>query len=267
MHHDQKMPVLFIGHGSPENAFEDTAYSKEWAAIAKLFPRPEAIVAISAHWTNRTDAAASVTSVMSSEKPETIHDFYGFPKHFYDFSYPASGSLDLARRIVDGVKTVSIHESNQWGLDHGAWSVLARMYPKADIPVVQLSIDEDLPRKKLFEIGQELRVLREKNTLILGSGNIVHNLGAVQWSGESYGWAVEFDAFIRAMLLERRVQEVIDFEKHPQARYTLPTVEHFLPLLYVLGATTEADRPQFFTEDIFVSSVSMRSVLFAERVF
>lgn len=258
----RKMPAIFIGHGSPENAFEDTVYSKQWAEIAKLLPRPKAVVAISAHWTNHTDAAASVTSAVSNEKPETIHDFYGFPEHFYDFSYGAPGSPELARRILETVQTTPVRMSNHWGLDHGAWSVLANMYPEADIPVVQLSIDENLPRKNMFDVGQELRMLREDGILILGSGNIVHNLRAVRWGGEPFDWAVEFDAFIRRALLERNIQTVIDFEEHPLAQYVLPTVEHFLPLLYVLGATAETEDPKFFTEDIFAASVGMRSVVF-----
>lgn len=258
----RRMPALFIGHGSPENAFEDTAYSRQWVAIAKLFPQPTAIVVISAHWTNRTVNTARTTSVTSSEKPETIHDFYGFPERYYDFLYHASGSPQLAQRLAGMVKTVSAHLNDNWGLDHGAWSVLANMYPKANIPVVQLSIDENLSREKLFDMGRELGALRKEGVLILGSGNIVHNLGVVRWGGEPYEWAVEFDAFIRQALLERDVQSVIHFEKHPLAQYALPTVEHFLPLVYVLGSTAKDEKPTFFTEDIFASSVSMRSVLF-----
>ena len=252
----ERMPLLFLGHGSPMNAIEENIFVEGFRNVAPTLPRPKSIICISAHWYTRG------THVTAMPHPETIHDFGGFPKALYQVQYPASGNPALAVETQTLLEPATVGLDQQWGLDHGAWSVLANMYPEADIPVVQLSIDENLPRKNMFDVGRELRMLREEGILILGSGNIVHNLRAVRWGGEPYDWAVEFDAFIRRALLERNIQTVIDFEEHPLAQYVLPTVEHFLPLLYVLGATAETEDPKFFTEDIFAASVGMRSVVF-----
>jgi 4,5-DOPA dioxygenase extradiol len=258
---NKKMPSLFIGHGSPENAFELNEFSKTWKEIASLFSKPEAIIIISAHWTNYMSDKVDKTSIVTAEKPETIHDFYGFPENFYKFFYTAPGYPELAKKIVKFVKTVDIKESNDWGLDHGAWSVLAQMYPEANIPVLQISIDENLSRKELFEIGKELARLREEGILIIGSGNIVHNLREVNWNGSAYEWASEFDKFIKIALEKNNYDSIINFEKHPFANLALPTVEHFLPLLYVVGSSEE-EIPKFFCEKIFASSISMRCVAY-----
>ncbi len=255
------MPVLFIGHGSPENAFVDNEFSQAWKALAASFGRPRAIVVVSAHWTNHMTAAAETTSITTTAAPGTLHDFYGFPPEFFAFTYPAPGDPVLAEEIVSLVETSEIKRDTRWGLDHGAWSVLAQMYPSADIPVVQLSIDEDLPREALLAIGRELAPLRDQGVLILGSGNIVHNLGVIRWGGSPHSWAAEFDTYVAAALSAKDTGALIDFESHPLATLALPTVEHYLPLLYVVGAS-ESDSPRFFCEEIIHASLSMRCVAY-----
>ena len=257
----KRIPVLFIGHGSPENAFADNEFSQRWKALAASFGRPRAIVVVSAHWTNHMTTAAGTTSITTTTVPETLHDFYGFPPEFFAFTYPASGDPVLADKIISLVEAIEIKRDARWGLDHGAWSVLAQMYPSADIPVVQLSIDEDLPREALFAIGRELAPLRDQDVLILGSGNIVHNLGVIRWGGSPYSWAVEFDTYVATALSTKDTRALTGFESHPLATLALPTVEHYLPLLYVVGAA-EADSPRFFCEEIVHASLSMRCVAY-----
>lgn len=256
-----KMPTIFIGHGSPENAFEQNEFTQAWKKIAASFPQPRAILVISAHWTDQTSEQAQTTSVTSNKNPVTIHDFYGFPDSYYNFTYPAPGSLELASEIISLVKTVDVASNEDWGLDHGTWSVLAQIYPRANIPTVQLSIDENLTREKMFAIGQELAELRDEGVLIIGSGNIVHNLRALTWSGTPHYWAVEFDEYIKTALINRDSASIISFEKHPSVKLALPTAEHFLPLLYVLGCS-EKEKPSFFCEKIFAGSLSMRCITF-----
>ncbi len=256
-----RMPALFIGHGSPENAFEENEWNATWEHIATLFPKPEAILVVSAHWTNKTSDEAQETSVTTSAHPETIHDFSGFPKKFYRFSYPAPGDPALAQTVIDLIKTVDVRTDAVWGLDHGAWAVLSRMYPEADIPVIQFAIDEDLPRADMFTIGTELAILRDRGVLILGSGNIVHNLHKIVWNGDPYPWATAFDSFVRDALVAKDYPALIGFENHPHARSAHPTPDHFFPLLYVIGAA-EGEDPTFFCEEIFAASLSMRSVAY-----
>ncbi len=258
---NKKMPALFIGHGSPENAFELNEFSKTWKEIASLFPKPEAIIVISAHWTNHMSDKVNKTSIVTVEKPETIHDFYGFPESFYEFFYNSPGNPELAKKLIKLVKTVNIEGTNDWGLDHGAWSVLAQMYPEANVPVLQISIDENLSTKEMFEIGKELAKLRDECVLIIGSGNVVHNLREVNWNGSAYEWASEFDKFIKMALEKKNYDSIINFEKHPLVNLALPTVEHFLPLLYIIGSSDE-ETPEFFCEKIFASSISMRCVAY-----
>ncbi len=257
------MPAIFISHGSPENAFETNSFSQTWKNIAASFSTPKAILVISAHWTNRMSDKVNETSVVVVKEPETIHDFYGFPDSFYEFNYPAPGDPILAQKIISAVKTLNIKTSTDWGLDHGAWSVLAQMYPTANIPTLQLSIDENLAPEKMFALGQELGQLRAEGVLILGSGNIVHNLGAIAWNGTAYPWATEFDEFVKTALITKNYSAIINFTKHPLLNLALPTTEHFLPLLYVLGAANNAT-PKFFCEEIFAASLSMRCVVYID---
>ncbi len=256
-----KMPAIFVGHGSPENAFENNQFSQAWKKLAASFPKPRSIVVVSAHWTNWVRGEAQETSVAAAANPETIHDFYGFPENFYEFSYEAPGNPELAEKIAAQCQTVPVRINQNWGLDHGAWSVLAQMYPEADIPVLQISLDEELPREKMFALGQELGALRAEGVLILGSGNVVHNLREIVWHGAPFPWAMNFDEFVKDALVKKDYPALIAFEKHPLAKEALPTAEHFLPLLYVIGAAKD-EEPQFFCEEIFAASLSMRCVAY-----
>lgn len=261
MHNIHKMPAIFIGHGSPENAFEDNEFSAAWQKIATLFPQPKAILVVSAHWTSNIDQPNKGTQVTTNKNPETIHDFYGFPQNYYEFSYSAPGNPILAEKIIQTIKTTSTQKNATWGFDHGAWTVLKKMYPGANIPVLQLSIDENLTTQEMFNIGKELSHLREEGVLILGSGNIVHNLRAINWHGKPYVWAQEFDEYIKNALLKKEATKILEFEKHPAAKLALPTQEHFLPLIYILGAS-QNENSAFFTETIFAASLSMRCVAY-----
>jgi len=251
----QKMPVLFVGHGSPENAALDNEYSQTWKAIGQKLPKPKAILCVSAHWLTMG------TAVTAMEKPRTIHDFYGFPPALYRIMYPAPGSPQLAQRVLSLIKTVKPQADSEWGLDHGTWSVLKHMFPKADVPVLQLSIDYQLPLARHHQIGTELAALRKEGVLILGSGNLVHNLSMMRMGSKPFPWAVEFDEKVKADLSRGDAEALIHFQRYPDADLALPTYEHYLPLLYALGAAGK-EKPQFFCESIFASSVSMRGVAY-----
>lgn len=249
------MPVLFIGHGSPMNAIEDSEYSRAWAAVAQSVPKPKAILCVSAHW--ETDG----TRVTAMEQPKTIHDFYGFPPALHEKLYPAPGSPELAKLTVEALKDSHVQADSEWGLDHGAWAVLCQMYPKADVPVVQLSLDRRLAPAAHYELGREVRALRKKGVLILGSGNIVHNLREVVWEDTAYDWALEFDTKLKDLILSGDHKAIIDYSKLGRsARLAVPTPDHYLPLLYVLGAQDKGDNVTFFADKVTLGSMSMRSV-------
>jgi 4,5-DOPA dioxygenase extradiol len=249
-----KMPAVFIGHGSPMNAIEDNEFSRAWADIAKAIPTPEAILCVSAHW----EANGSMVTAM--EHPKTIHDFYGFPEELNRMTYHAPGSPELAQRVKSLVKSPSIKLDTSWGLDHGTWSVLSRMYPKANIPVCQLSLDRTKPPQFHYDLGVALRPLREEGILILGSGNIVHNLGMVQMVDKGYDWALEFDQLTARLITERKDDQLINYESLGRtAHLSIPTNEHYLPLLYVLGTMLEKESIQFFCEKCVLGSISMRA--------
>ncbi len=251
---DTPMPALFIGHGSPMNAIEDNEFAQGWANVAQSFPRPKAILCISAHWQT---VGAQVTAM---SQPKTIHDFYGFPQALFAVNYPAPGSPELAQLIQQTVRSTSVESDQQWGLDHGAWSVLCRMFPAADIPVVQLSLDQNKPPEFHYELGKELRALRRRGVLIVGSGNIVHNLRMLRWADEAYEWAVEFDEQIKQAILAGDHDTIINYERLGEmARLAVPTDEHFLPLLYVL-ACQEHEPVRFFAEKVTLGAISMRSL-------
>lgn len=256
MSFEKPMPALFIGHGSPDNAFEDNDFSREWRRIATTFEKPAGILVISAHW-----VTPGSTLVTGMAQPETIHDFYGFPEAYSVFQYPAPGAPDLARRIAERIASVSVQTDDSWGLDHGAWSVLAHLYPEADIPVIQISIDSRLSEREHWELGRELGALRDEGILILGSGNIVHHLGMIRWGGEPYEWATEFDTVIKQTLEIGDTESLIGYQKLRHASLAVPTSEHYLPLLSILGAS-RGETPRFFNESIFASSISMTGVLF-----
>jgi 4,5-DOPA dioxygenase extradiol len=252
---DTWMPVLFIGHGSPMNAIEDNDYSRAWAEIGAALPRPKAILCISAHWEK------GATQVTAMERPRTIHDFYGFPAPLKSKQYPAPGSPALARLVRDMVEDVPIVPDVTWGLDHGAWSVLCRMYPDADIPVVQLSLDCTKPPPFHHVLGKALRPLRRKGVLVMGSGNIVHNLSTVVWEDTAFDWAVKFDREIKEAIRARDHEAVIYYTQFgDMAKLAVPTNEHFLPLLYVLALRRKDDPLTFYTEHVTLGSISMRSL-------
>ena len=250
-----KMPVLFVGHGSPTNAIEENEFSRAWADAGKSVPRPKAILCVSAHWeTNGTEVTAA-------SLPGTIHDFYGFPRPLYEVSYPVPGAPELARLVRETVRGAKVRLDPDRGLDHGAWSVLRRMYPGADIPVVQLSIDHGKGPAFHYGLGKELAGLRREGVLIVGSGNIVHNLGVIVWEDMAYDWAVAFDETVKQLILSGSHDAIVHYtDLGRAARLSVPTNEHFLPLLYVLALQEEGDAIGFFADRVTLGSISMRSL-------
>ncbi len=254
---DPRMPALFIGHGSPMNAVEDNAFSAAWAGLGQDLARPRAILAISAHW--ETEGVA----VTAMETPRTIHDFYGFPGALYDVRYPAPGAPDLAARVRELLAPAQVAADLDWGLDHGAWSVLCRMYPAADIPVVQLSLDRGRTFAEHHALARSLRPLREEGVLIVGSGNIVHNLRRLRWTDEAFDWARDFDARIAAAIATDNIDSLLEPAKlGGEQALAIPTPEHYLPLLYVLGVRDAGEQARFFNARVTLGSISMRSVSF-----
>lgn len=252
------MPVLFIGHGSPENALGDNAYARSWKRLGTSLPKPALILCISAHW------VTNGTSITAMESPQTIHDFYGFQRSLYKVRYPAPGSPEMATTIAHMIKSAGVGLDRDWGLDHGAWSVIRNMYPKADIPVLQLSLDASLAPKQHYGIGRELASLRKNRVLIIGSGNIVHNLGMADLSAKPYPFALEFRDFAKARLQKGDVASLVDYQKNRVSRAAHPTSEHYLPLLYSIAAA-EGEPPKFFNDSFFAGSVGMLSVAFGMK--
>lgn len=254
---DEKvMPVLFIGHGSPMNAVEDNEYNRTWSIIAQSLPRPKAILTVSAHW----ETSGSLVTAMP--QPRTIHDFYGFPRELNEMQYPAPGSNWLAEKTIEVMQFAEVHPDTTWGLDHGCWSVLTAMYPQADIPVVQLSLDRAREEPWHYQLGQGLKALRSEGVLILGSGNLVHNLrNAVFDDNTAYDWAVEYDANVRDWIISGDHDAVTHYEKHGRAAaLAVNSAEHYLPLLYVLGASQPGEPVTFYNEKVTMGSISMRCV-------
>jgi len=255
----EKMPVLFIGHGNPMNAITDTPYSRSWTELGKKLPRPKAILCISAHW------LTNGTQVNVSPQPKTIHDFGGFPDELFKVQYPVLGSPEFAKEVVQEIKSTQVREDAEWGLDHGAWSVLKHIYPKADIPVFQMSIDYGKSPEYHFKLGRELSALRKRGVLILSSGNIVHNLGKVSWNepNKKFDWAIEFDEMVKSHIIKNDPFPLINYQKSAAlAMLAHPTNDHYLPLMYTLGLRNEKDNVKFLTESIEMGSISMRSVMF-----
>ena len=252
-----KMPMLFVGHGSPMNAIEDNVFTQTWTRLGCELPRPEAILSISAHWYTEG------TRINDDPQPQTIYDMYGFPKELYEIVYGAPGAPQLAHRTSDLI-SCEVQVDNTWGLDHSTWSVLHRMYPEADIPVYQLSVDRYAPPAVHLRIGRELRPLRNRGVLILGSGNIVHNLSKVRWDmAGGYPWADAFDSYIKESILDGRYEDVVQYERAgSSAELAFYMPDHFYPLLYVLGAAWEDDHVSVFNEACVMGSVSMTGYLF-----
>ncbi|WP_159565728.1 4,5-DOPA dioxygenase extradiol [Budvicia diplopodorum] len=252
------MPALFLGHGSPMNVLDDNIYTQTWRDLGKRLPRPTAILAISAHWYTRG------TAVTAMAQPKTIHDFGGFPQALFDTRYPAPGSPSLAARVQQLLEPVAVHsDTSEWGLDHGSWGVLIKMYPDADIPVVQLSIDATQEPEYHYQLGKELAALRSEGVMIVASGNVVHNLRMVKWQGgdEPYDWAESFNTFVRDNLAYRGEQHpLVNFMQRPDAKLASPTPEHYLPLLYILGAWSGEEPISVIVDGIEMASLSMMSV-------
>ncbi|SRR6266568_4066033 len=255
----QMMPTIFFGHGNPMNAVLRNQYTERWAEIGEQVPRPKAILCVSAHWYVQ-DAAVTVSTA-----PKTIHDFGGFPRELYQVQYPAPGDPGLAARIQELLAPIPVRLDEQWGLDHGTWAVLCHVYPKADIPIVQLSINETQPAFFHLEIGKRLAQLREEGVLIVGSGNLVHNLHAYAWGRhvvEPFDWAVSFEARVRKLLLAGETRPLIEYEDRlgSEAMLAVPTPEHYLPLLYIVGARQESEPITFPVEGVDGGSISMLTV-------
>lgn len=256
----ERMPALFVGHGSPMNAIEKNEYSLRWERLGKELPHPKAILSVSAHW------FTSGTRVTDAPKPRMVYDMYGFPEALYRVQYPAPGSPQFAGEAHSLLRPTA-QVDNTWGLDHGSWSALCRMFPQADIPVFQLSVDAKASPQAHFAIGQKLQSLREGGVMIFGSGNVVHNLSRVNWGMDGgYDWAEEFDAYIKNNIVARRFEQVLEYESVGRsAALSVPTFEHFAPLLYVLGAAYEDDSITVFNDSCTLGSLSMTSYLLGNR--
>ncbi|WP_073353226.1 4,5-DOPA-extradiol-dioxygenase [Flavobacterium xanthum] len=256
----EKMPVLFLGHGSPMNAIEENQFVTGFRNLAKTLPQPNAILCISAHW------FTNGTKVTAMEMPRTIHDFGGFPKALFDVQYSAKGSPELAIETQQLLLPTAIELDEEWGLDHGAWSVIKHLYPEANVPVIQLSIDYTKPAQYHFDLAQKLSALSHKGILIVGSGNIIHNLRMVDFQDfdkDDYGydWAIEARATINEYLTDGNFQPLIDFEKQSRAfQLAIPTPEHYLPLIYTLGLKGKQEELSLFNDKLLGGSLSMTSV-------
>jgi 4,5-DOPA dioxygenase extradiol len=252
------MPVLFMGHGSPMNGIELNEFSSKWAEIAQNIVLPQAVLVISAHWFTKG------TKITAMDFPPTIHDFGGFPQALFDVQYPAPGSPKLAQETVDLVKGTAIVLDHDWGLDHGAWSVIKHMYPNANIPVLQLSIDYTKDAQYHYNLAKELSALRKKGVLILGSGNMVHNLRMVSWemmNGGGYDWALEMDDNFKNLILNKEHQSLINYQAMGSAAMlAIPTPEHYLPLMYTLGLQNESEEAMLFNDKAVGGSLTMTSV-------
>ncbi|MEA2624019.1 MAG: dioxygenase extradiol [Candidatus Binatota bacterium] len=256
----RRIPALFVGHGNPMNAIEDNEVSRSWRRLGETLPRPRAILSVSAHW------YVPGCRVTVDERPRTLHDFGGFPRRLHEVEYPAPGSPEVARRVRELLAPRPVELDDRWGLDHGTWSVLVHLFPGADVPVVQLGIDETLPPAEHWEVARRLRPLREEGVLVLGSGNVVHNLHAYAWghrSAEPFDWAARFERRIRESMIARDPHAVVGYEALGRdAALAAPTPEHFLPLVYVLAQSDAGEPVSFPVEGFDGGSISMLAVLF-----
>jgi len=252
------MPTVFFGHGNPMNALSKNVFTEGWASIGRSLPRPTAVLAVSAHW------YIPACAVTVSPAPRTIHDFGGFPRELYQVKYPAPGSPELARRVRDLLAPVSVELDESWGLDHGTWAVLTHVFPMADIPVVQLSIDQRQPPSFHYEMGKRLVPLREEGVLVIGSGNIVHNLHAYAWGKrevQPFDWAVRFEKHAQELLLKGDDAQLIAYESFgSDAMLSVPTPDHYLPLLYLLGLREKKEQISFPVQGVDGGSISMLAV-------
>jgi 4,5-DOPA dioxygenase extradiol len=257
---DGLMPALFIGHGSPMNGVEDNEFSRRWADLAKEIPVPRAVLVVSAHWQTRG------VRITAMDFPQTIHDFSGFPQTLYDVQYPAPGNPDLAKEAQSMITSTKLELDHDWGLDHGTWTVVRHMFPQADVPVLQLSLDYKKDAEYHYNLGRELYDLRKKGVLIIGSGNIVHNLRMLAWdrlNETNYGfdWALQINERIKSFIKEGNHQPLINYTSLGRdAMMAIPTPEHYLPLLYVLGLKSKEEGISFFNDKAVAGSLTMTSV-------
>ena len=256
----EKLPVLFLGHGSPMNAIEENEFVAGFRNIGKTIQKPKAVLCISAHW------ETNGTKITAMEKPKTIHDFGGFPKALFEVQYPAPGNPDLAKEIVENVHKTAVGPDQSWGLDHGAWSVIKHLFPQADVPVLELSIDYTKPPQYHYELAGELAWLRNKGVLIIGSGNMVHNLGLIAWNkmnvdNYGYDWAIEASTKMKGFILEGDHKSLIKYDlMGTPFKYAIPTPEHYLPLLYTLALKNENEKITIFNDKAMAGSLTMTSV-------
>lgn len=257
---EQVMPVLFIGHGSPMNGIEDNAFSRRWTQMAKEIPTPAAVVVVSAHWLSKG------TRVTAMDFPETIHDFGGFPQALFEVQYTAPGSPALARETASIVRSAKVELDHDWGLDHGAWTIVRHMYPEANIPVLQLSIDYTKGPQYHYDLAKELHALRKKGVLIIGSGNMVHNLRMVAWDkmdepGYGYDWALNMNETFKQLIGNGNHKPLINYHGFgKEGQLAIPTPEHYIPLLYTLGLKKDKDEVAFFNDKAVAGSLTMTSV-------
>lgn len=256
----KKMPVLFMGHGSPMNAIEENEFVKGFRAAGKNITKPNAILCISAHWETKG------TFVTAMEQPKTIHDFGGFPQALFDVQYPAPGNPTLAKETKSLIKKTNVGLDEKWGLDHGAWSVIKHMYPEADVPVIQMSLDYSQPAQYHYELAKELAALRSKGVLIIGSGNMVHNLGQLAWDkmntdNYAYDWAIEANEKMKQYILKNDHQPLINYKSQGKAfDLAIPSPEHYLPLLYTLALKEENEKISLFNDKAVAGSIAMTSL-------
>ncbi len=249
------MPVLFVGHGNLMNALEDNEFSRAWMEVGKALPLPNAILCISAHW------ETNGTLVTGMEQPKTIHDFGGFPRELFEYQYSVPGSPELAQLTQETVQRVLVRVDQTWGLDYGTWSVLCRMFPDANVPIVQLSLDRTRGPEFHYALRRELHALRNKGVLIIGSGNIVHKLCRAVFQEGAYDWAIEFDETIKQLVLSGDHNSITQYQNLGQAaRLSIPTNEHYLPLLYILSLQDKNEQVHFFTDRVTMESLSIRSI-------
>ncbi len=257
---DYKMPLLFVGHGSPMNGIEDNEFSQRWQQMGKEIPQPKAVLCISAHWLTKG------THVTAMEAPRTIHDFGGFPQELFQVQYPAPGNPELAQITANAISSTTVGLDHDWGLDHGTWTVVRHMYPQANIPVLQLSIDYHKPAAYHYELGKELAALRNKGVLIIGSGNMVHNLRMIDWtkmdqSTFGFDWAIEMNEKFKQHILKDEHQAMINYQNFGAAgKNAIPTPDHYYPLLYVLGLKDKNEKVSFFNDKAVMGSITMTSV-------
>jgi len=258
--HNGPMPVFFIGHGSPMNAIEENEFSLEWQKIGETIPVPKAILCISAHWQTKG------THVTARQKPPTIHDFGGFPEQLYAVQYPAPGNPRFAAELSESIKSVKVELDHGWGLDHGAWSVIKHIYPNADIPVIEMSLDYYMTPQQHYDLARELSYLRKEGILIIGSGNMVHNLGMIAWDHASdqeyaYDWTINANNIFKKNIISGNHNELINYSKlGSDAKLAVPTPEHYLPLLYALALKEENEALSFFNDKAQMGSLTMTSV-------